>query len=259
MIDGLHVIHSILRAFSQPFLDKKINELHKDTPNSATSCVLLSGVNGELPNMDLLNVAVIHHERQGVGVRLDTCSAPLHGDELACLDAVGQAAIAVDQHLPKKSDVIQGYFDRLFGMLGFMGSAVMGPSGPHAHFLRHSVDALTIRGLGRTRGEPAVTSKRPVSLGSGVSTTAAVVSIIRSVSNLEEELHHSFFSYIMLSKAAFVSIGVLRFSYMLEVSIVRAPAESLVPFLGLLTNIVWLVGVCAYCMTKSSGTSMCFS
>ncbi|CAM9185558.1 unnamed protein product [Ectocarpus sp. 13 AM-2016] len=177
--------------------------------------LLTSGVNGELPNMDLLNVAVIHHERQGVGIRLDTCSAPLHGDQLACLDAVGQAAAAVDRHVPNKSDAVQGYFDRLFGMLGFMGSAVMGPSGPHAHFLRHSVDALTIRGLGRTGGEPAGTGKRAVSSGSGVSTTAAVVSIIRGVSNLEEELHHSFFSYIMLSKAAFVSIGEYAYALVL--------------------------------------------
>lgn len=171
--------------------------------------LLLAGINGELPNMDLLNAAVIHHERRGVGVKLDTCSASLTGQPFACPDAVGQAARAIERHLPGsvKSSAVQGYFERLFTMLGFMGSAAMGPSGPHAHFLRHSVDALTIRGLGSAGRNSTRTGTRAVASGSATSTTAAVLSIIRGVSNLEEELHHSFFTYLMLSTTAFVSIG----------------------------------------------------
>lgn len=159
--------------------------------------------------MDLLNAAVIHHERRGVGVRLDTCSASLKGEPFACPDAVGQAARAIERHLPgrAKDNAAQGYFDRLFTMLGFMGSAAMGPSGPHAHFLRHSVDALTIRGLGAAGRNPSRTDNRAAASGSATSSTAAVLSIVRGVSNLEEELHHSFFSYLMLSTTAFVSIG----------------------------------------------------
>jgi len=160
--------------------------------------------------MDLLNAAVLHHERQGVGVRLDTCTAPLNGESLACPDAAGQAARAIKRHLPHaaRSSAVLGYFDRLFAMLGFMGSAAMGPNGSHAHFLRHSVDALTIRGLGAARRNASGTGQRAAAPASAaVSTTAAVLSIVRGVSNLEEELHHSFFSYLMLSKTAFVSIG----------------------------------------------------
>lgn len=159
--------------------------------------------------MDLLNAAVIHHERQGVGVRLDTCSASLKGEPFACPDAAGQAARVIERHLSdsENNSAVQRYFDRLFTMLGFMGSAAMGPSGPHAHFLRHSVDALTIRGLGAAGRNPSSTGKRAAASGSAASSTAAVLSIVRGVSNLEEELHHSFFSYLMLSTTAFVSIG----------------------------------------------------
>lgn len=155
--------------------------------------------------MDLLNAAVHHHERQGMGVRLDTCSAPLNEEPFTCPDALGKAARAIERRLPRgaTSSAVLGYFDRLFAMLGFMGSAAMGPSGPHAHFLRHSVDALTIRGLGPAGRSPSSTS----SSGSAASSTAAVLSLVRGVSNLEEELHHSFFSYLMLSTTAFVSIG----------------------------------------------------
>lgn len=162
--------------------------------------------------MDLLNAAVFHHERQGLGVLLDTCSTPLEGDQLVCLDAVGRTAEAVKGLLPDSVNggIVQRYADRLFSMLGFMGSVAMGPSGPHAHFLRHSVDALTIRGRGAVgRGDPNGTDRPPSA--SSVSRTAAVLNVVRGVSNLEEELHHSFFSYLMLSTTAFVSIGMIPY------------------------------------------------
>lgn len=174
--------------------------------------------------MDLLNAAVHHHERQGVGVKLDTCSAPLNGEPFTCPDAVGKAARAVERRLPRgtTSSAVLGYFDRLFAMLGFMGSAAMGPSGPHAHFLRHSVDALTIRGLGETGRNPSGNGQRASSSGSAASSTAAVLSLVRGVSNLEEELHHSFFSYLMLSTTAFVSIGTCA-----PVSISHSPVGNI--------------------------------
>lgn len=173
----------------------------------------LAGVNGELPNMDLLNAAVFHHERQGLGVKLDTCSTPLNGEPFTCQDAIGHAAKAAELHLPPsaKTSAVQGYLDRLFAMLGFMGSAVIGPNGAHAHFLRHSVDALTIRGLGKTKRGPSSTGQRATASGTATGSTAAVLSILRGFSNLEEELHHSFFSYLMLSTKAFVSIGACMF------------------------------------------------
>lgn len=159
--------------------------------------------------MDLLNAAVFHLERQGVGVLLDTCSASLDGAPFSCQDATAQLSRVFERHLPRgpRRATVKQYLDRLFSMLGFMGSAAMGPSGPHAHFLRHSVDALTIRGLGKADRDSNSEGQGPVS-ETAVRSTAAVLSIVRAVSNLEEELHHSFFSYLMLSKKAFVSIGM---------------------------------------------------
>ncbi|CAM9625355.1 unnamed protein product [Scytosiphon promiscuus] len=179
--------------------------------------LLTSGVNGELPNMDLLNAAVFHHERQGLAVKLDMCSTPLNGEPFACPDAVGQAAKAAELYLPPsaKTSAVQGYLDRLFAMLGFMGSAVVGPNGPHAHFLRHSVDALTIRSLGKTKRDQSNIGQRATTSGTATGSTAAVLSILRGVSNLEEELHHSFFSYLMLSTKAFVSIGEYAYALVL--------------------------------------------
>lgn len=176
--------------------------------------------------MDLLNAAVFHHERQGLRVLLDTCSAPLEGEPLVCPDAASRTANAVQGLLPDsaKSGTVQRYVDRLFSMLGFMGSVAMGPSGPHAHFLRHSVDALTIRGLGAVGRDPNGTT-RPSS-ASSVPRTAAVLNVVRGVSNLEEELHHSFFSYLMLSTTAFVSIGMPCHSVDTIMSLLAVSASS---------------------------------
>lgn len=178
--------------------------------------------------MDLLNAAVHHHERQGVGVKLDTCSVPLNGEPFICPDALGKTARAIERRLPRDttSSAVLVYFDRLFAMLGFMGSAAMGPSGPHAHFLRHSVDALTIRGLGGAGQNPSGPNQRASSSGSAASSTAAVLGLVRGVSNLEEELHHSFFSYLMLSTSAFVSIGTCSSASILPFQLIVCKATS---------------------------------
>lgn len=162
--------------------------------------------------MDLLNAAVFHLDRQGVGVILDRCSGAAEVDPLTCRDAVATAELAVSRFIPstKRPSATQGYFYRLFSMFGFMGSVAMGPNGPHSHFLQHSVDALTIRGLGRS--EQGLVDNG----GGGCSLfplggTGSILSIIRGISNLEEELHHSFFAYLMLSTRSFVSIGACLF------------------------------------------------
>lgn len=151
--------------------------------------------------MDHLNVAVHHHDRQGLTVLLDMCTVLLDGPPFQCEDAVGRAG-QILARLTRENSAVQRYLERLFGMLGFMGSVAMGPSGPHAHFLRHSIDALTIRGLGAAEQG----TKRTAGL---MKSTSAVLNMVRSISNLEEELHHSVFSYMMLSTKAFVSIGEL--------------------------------------------------
>lgn len=164
--------------------------------------------------MDLLNAAVFQFERQGVDVILDRCSSPLDNPpHSSCPDAAAAAEVAMSRLIPlsTRRSALQGYLDRLFAMLGFIGSVATGPSGPHAHFLQHSVDALTIRSVRQSGGHGggnrgACSKSLRVSAG-------AVLSIARGISNLEEELHHSFFVYFMLSTAAFVSIGVCMCAY----------------------------------------------
>lgn len=152
--------------------------------------------------MDMITASTHHFEAQQIEVILDGLTRDPPGETLAFPPARALVISAVSRL--RVPDVARGaminYFERLLGMLSFMGSIVIGPSGPHAHFLQHSVDAITIRGRGQN--QPMETcSELPIR------TTAAVLSITRGISNLEEELHHSFFAYVMLSTKAFVSVG----------------------------------------------------
>ncbi|EME40303.1 hypothetical protein DOTSEDRAFT_74938 [Dothistroma septosporum NZE10] len=129
--------------------------------------VLYDGINGALPNLDLLNTAVsVASSQMGVG-----CS--LHG---------------MDQHSDK-------YQDRLKCLTkGVMTQAAGHATGPHSAFMAYHVDAITLKTVGDGWHDE-------MSLG------RVTESVFRSINNLLEKFHQSFFFYILLNTHRFVSIG----------------------------------------------------
>ena len=129
--------------------------------------VLYDGINGALPNLDLLNTVVsIAGGQHGVG-----CS--LH---------------KLDEH----SD---GYQDRL-GCLakGIMKQAAGHATGPHSAFMPYHVDAITIKTVGEGWHDEMTLGR-------------VTESVFRSLNNLLEHLHQSFFFYLLMNTHCFVSIG----------------------------------------------------
>jgi GPI-anchor transamidase subunit GAA1 len=133
------------------------------------------GVNGQLPNLDLFNTAI--------------------------QIASGQMGIGCAlQRMWQHSD---SYKDRLHTMLRGMLSQGLGrATGPHSAFIPYHVDAITL-----------------VTVGDGwhdeMSLGRAVESLFRSLNNLLEHLHQSFFFYLLLEPKRFVSIGTYLPSAML--------------------------------------------
>lgn len=129
--------------------------------------VLYDGVNGALPNLDLLNTAVsVASSQMGIG-----CS--LHG-------------------LIHHSD---NYQDRLNCLAkGVMSQAAGHATGPHSAFMPYHIDAITLKTVGDGWHDE-------MSLG------RVTESIFRSINNLLEKFHQSFFFYILLNTHRFVSIG----------------------------------------------------
>lgn len=129
--------------------------------------VLYDGINGALPNLDLLNTAVsVASGQMGIG-----CS--IHG---------------MDSH----SD---SYRDRITTLAkGVMTQGSGHATGPHSAFVPYHVDAITLKTVGDGWHDE-------MSLG------RTTESVFRSINNLLEHLHQSFFFYILLNANRFVSIG----------------------------------------------------
>ncbi|KAK5113543.1 hypothetical protein LTR62_003412 [Meristemomyces frigidus] len=129
--------------------------------------ILYDGINGALPNLDLLNTAVsIASGQMGIGCSIHGVAA--HSDS---------------------------YQDRLKTLArGVMTQSAGHATGPHSAFMPYHVDAITLKTVGDGWHDE-------MSLG------RTTESIFRSINNLLEHLHQSFFFYILLNANRFVSIG----------------------------------------------------
>ncbi|KAF2087201.1 putative GPI transamidase component [Saccharata proteae CBS 121410] len=137
--------------------------------------VIYDGINGQLPNLDLFNTAVAIAKGQ-MGIGCTLQRMWKHGDS---------------------------YEERLQTMLRGMISQGLGhASGPHSAFIPYHVDAITLQTVGDGWHDE-------MSLG------RTVESIFRSLNNLLEHLHQSFFFYLLMEADRFVSIGTYLPSAML--------------------------------------------
>jgi len=129
--------------------------------------VLYDGINGALPNLDLVNTAVhIAETQMGVG-----CS--LHGLE----------------------DHNDSYKDRLLTLGKGLASQGLGhATGPHSAFMPYHIDAITLQTVGDGWHDEMTLGRTTESL-------------FRSINNLLEHFHQSFFFYLLLGANRFVSIG----------------------------------------------------
>lgn len=137
--------------------------------------IVYDGINGQLPNLDLFNTAVSI--------------------------ASGQLGIGVSlQRMWKHND---SYQERLQTMLRGMVSQGLGySSGPHSSFIPYHVDAITLQAVGDGWQDEMAMGR-------------CVESIFRSLNNLLEHFHQSFFFYLLMQADRFVSIGTYLPSAML--------------------------------------------
>ena len=137
--------------------------------------IIYDGINGQLPNLDLFNTAVSI--------------------------ASGQLGIGISlQRMWKHND---SYRERLQTMLRGMLSQGLGhSSGPHSNFIPYHIDAITLQAVGHGRQDEMAMGR-------------CVESIFRSLNNLLEHFHQSFFFYLLMQADRFVSIGTYLPSAML--------------------------------------------
>lgn len=137
--------------------------------------IVYDGVNGQLPNLDLINTAVsIAGGQMGIGASLQEMWD--HNDS----------------YQMRLQTVLRGMIKQGFGYA----------TGAHSSFMPYHIDAITLQ----TKGEGW---QDEMALG------RTVESLCRSLNNLLEHLHQSFFFYLLMQSNRFVSIGTYLPSAML--------------------------------------------
>ncbi|OQS06725.1 transmembrane protein [Thraustotheca clavata] len=176
-------------------------ETSLDSNRYNTVGVLGAGVNGQLPNLDLINTAVETLESEHIPIAMDRCSDieyECHDDGLN--NFIASIRKFLTNLLPQEyHGHISFYLPRLHHMLRFMQTLAIGPSGAHANFIRYNIDAITLSAF-YSLDSPST----PLRL---VSWLRSIETSVRAMSNLEEKLHQSFFFYLLVAPRSFVSIG----------------------------------------------------
>ncbi|XP_061429398.1 LOW QUALITY PROTEIN: glycosylphosphatidylinositol anchor attachment 1 protein [Lethenteron reissneri] len=134
----------------------------------------LEGLNGQLPNLDLVNLV---HVICGKKDMLCTIQGQL---------------------MHQDGESWEGYVQSLRTvMLMALNQASSRPTGDHSLFLRYRIEALTLRGINSLRSRKI-----------GATTVGGLLEgIFRSLNNLLERFHQSFFFYLLPCLHRYISIG----------------------------------------------------
>ncbi|OAX83142.1 hypothetical protein ACJ72_02502 [Emergomyces africanus] len=129
--------------------------------------ILYDGVNGQLPNLDLFNTAV----------------------------SVSSGQMGIPASLQKMFQHDDSYKMRLQTMLrGMVNQGLGNAAGAHSSFIPYHIDAITLQTIGNGWQDEMALGR-------------TVESLVRSLNNLLEHFHQSFFFYILMQANRFVSIG----------------------------------------------------
>jgi len=134
--------------------------------------IAYDGINGQLPNLDLFNTAVsIASGQMGIGTSIQF------------------------QHRYAQYDTQHSYRNRLRTLVRGMSSQALGhATGPHSVFMTYHIDAITLSAISDGWQDEMAFGR-------------TIESICRSLNNLLEKLHQSFFFYLLIQSNRFVSIG----------------------------------------------------
>jgi glycosylphosphatidylinositol transamidase len=163
---------------------------------SAAFSVLLHGLNGQLPNLDMLNAMVRIAGREGADgfVTIEAPAAMARTGVWGALDG------ALGPYVPRK-------------LVNFMARQALGvPTGDHGWFTKYRVDAVTI-----STDHPVTSSSVRAIAQKDVA--KHVISLLRSLNNLLEHLHQSFYFYVLTGPSRYLSIA----EYSVSLGLLLAP------------------------------------
>lgn len=183
--------------------------------------------NGQMPNLDLINI--VHYlavHRQGLRVQVEKFCSLLNSKWLKSLGEVFESLGKLVKTLNPDWKFGISAADYVEGAATFASSlyyqALGVPTGPHGAFRDYQVDAITLEFSLRTSFD-RLDRRNDFLLHGG----RLIEGVIRSVNNLLEKFHQSFFLYLLTSPSKFVSVGVYMIAFALLVAPLPVVAASL--------------------------------
>ncbi|KAL2608106.1 hypothetical protein R1flu_026679 [Riccia fluitans] len=168
-----------------------------------TFTVWAEGPNGQMPNLDFINIAnSIAVYREGLQLRLETVHGIKNWAWLRAagifLEEIGKYAKSVNPSwnfgLPAAS-----YVDNMATLFSSMFFQVIGlPTGAHGAFRDYQIDAITLQFTVTNNGQDYLIAR----IG------RLLEGVLRSVNNLLEKWHQSFFLYFLSSSNKYISVGI---------------------------------------------------
>ncbi|KAH9442610.1 hypothetical protein Pst134EA_031767 [Puccinia striiformis f. sp. tritici] len=191
-LDGTHAWLKAYHGLSQSNLKMEALELKTgsiwaalniDFPFHSFSHIGIDyeGINGQLPNLDLINT--VAHIVRWTG----SCPVTMHSEPLEP---------SYPSYLPDHPEV-QRYFQAGRTIIKQMSYGLTGsPSGPEGLFSTYRIDAISLFAY-------------PADGPHGFHTIGTIIeSSLRSLNNLLERLHQSFFLYLLQSESKFLSVAM---------------------------------------------------
>ncbi|KAK9050598.1 hypothetical protein SSX86_030432 [Deinandra increscens subsp. villosa] len=183
--------------------------------------------NGQMPNLDLINVvSYLAVHGQGLHVQVEKVVSLLDSKWLKFIgevfETVGKIArslnpqwkfgIPVKEYVEGSATLVSSLYNQALGV----------PTGSHGAFRDYQVDAITME----ISPKISYTSKNRQTQFL-VRGGRLIEGVTRSVNNLLEKFHQSFFLYLLTSSNKFVSVGVYMIAFLLLVAPLPVLAASL--------------------------------
>lgn len=157
--------------------------LEVDTFTPRTVDIRIEGTNGLLPNLDLFNVAVELLSRENVPVTFHDASFNIVPNEMT------------------------NFVSNLVTVKNMMGTQASNRmNGAHGLFQRHAIPAITLKTRPKTKSTD-------FSIVTAVSIGRAIEGTIRSINNLQERFHRSYYFYLLPNTRRYISIGFYMISF----------------------------------------------
>jgi hypothetical protein len=168
--------------------------------HSSPFTLRFSGVNGALPNMDMISASMALfpgglETEAGAGASSNNSPDPVVALYSLLDRAVLHIASSAGSLAFDGQDYLSGYLEILSGLARH--SAVLaggGGDGLHSQFLAHNIDSITI-------------GRNSSSGNDNDNVVHVMLQLARLSSGLHEELHHSHFLYVLMGRQSFVGLS----------------------------------------------------